>query len=49
MSRTLFRSDGGTLVLPDASSVLASRLDGGHLLVLPPRTSGSAASCSPTS
>jgi hypothetical protein len=37
MSRTLFRGDGGTLVLPDASSVLATRLDGGNLLVNPPR------------
>jgi hypothetical protein len=37
MSRTLFRIDGGTLVLPDAASVLCSRLDGGNLQVLPPR------------
>ena len=37
MSRALFRSDGGTLVLPDAASVLCSRLDGGNLQVLPPR------------
>jgi hypothetical protein len=37
MSRTLFRSDGGALVLPDAASVLCSRLDGGNLQVLPPR------------
>ena len=37
MSRTLFRTDGGTLVLPDAASVLCTRLDGGNLQVLPPR------------
>lgn len=35
--KTLLRSDGGSLVLPDASSVLCSRLDGGNLQVLPPR------------
>ena len=37
MSRVLFRCDGGDLVLPDAAGVLASRLDGGNLLVNPPR------------
>jgi len=37
MSRTLFRCDGGELVLPDAGATLATRLDGGNLLVNPPR------------
>lgn len=37
MSRVLFRCDGGDLVLPDASGVLATRSDGGNLLVNPPR------------
>jgi hypothetical protein len=36
--KTLFRTDGGSLVLPDAASVLCARLDGGNLQVLPPRT-----------
>lgn len=35
--KTLFRSDGGSLVLPDGASVLCARLDGGNLQVLPPR------------
>lgn len=37
MSRVLFRCDGGEVVLPDRSAVLATRLDGGNLLVNPPR------------
>lgn len=37
MSRTLFRCEGGQLVLPDAASVLMDRKDGGNLVVLPPR------------
>jgi hypothetical protein len=37
MSRTLFRCEGGEVVLPDAAAVLATRLDGGNLLVNPPR------------
>lgn len=35
--KTLLRTDGGSLVLPEAASVLCSRLDGGNLQVLPPR------------
>lgn len=35
--KALFRSDGGSLMLPDAASLLCTRLDGGNLQVLPPR------------
>jgi hypothetical protein len=37
MPSILFRCTGGELVLPDPSALLASRLDGGNLVVLPPR------------
>jgi hypothetical protein len=37
MSRILFRCDGGHLLLPDPTGVLATRLDGGNLIVNPPR------------
>jgi diadenosine tetraphosphate (Ap4A) HIT family hydrolase len=37
MKRTLLAGPGGTLILPDATDLLASREDGGHLVVLPPR------------
>jgi len=37
MKRTLLAGPGGTLVLPDTTDLLASREDGGHLVVLPPR------------
>jgi len=37
MKRTLLTGPGGTLLLPDTSALLASREDGGHLVVLPPR------------
>ena len=37
MKRTLLAGPGGTLVLPDTTALLASREDGGHLVVLPPR------------
>jgi hypothetical protein len=37
MPLTLFRCDGGTLVLPDRASLLASRENGGNLVVNPPR------------
>jgi hypothetical protein len=33
----LFRSEGGTIVLPDESLVLCDRRDGGNLIVNPPR------------
>ena len=37
MSIPLLVSPGGTLLLPDRSSVLLDRADGGNLVVLPPR------------
>jgi diadenosine tetraphosphate (Ap4A) HIT family hydrolase len=37
VKRTLLTGPGGTLVLPDDMTLLASREDGGHLVVLPPR------------
>ena len=37
MSIALLRSPGGTLLLPDPTSVLLDRADGGNLVVLPPR------------
>jgi hypothetical protein len=37
MSRTLFRCAGGEVVLPGASLLLATRRDGGNLVVNPPR------------
>ena len=37
MSIALLRSPGGTLLLPDRSTVLLDRADGGNLVVLPPR------------
>jgi hypothetical protein len=37
MSLILFRCDGGTLALPEAASLLASRENGGNLVVNPPR------------
>jgi hypothetical protein len=37
MSVTLFRSDGGALVLPDRANLLVSRELGGNLVVNPPR------------
>jgi hypothetical protein len=37
MSLILFSCDGGHLVLPDRASVLASRENGGNLVVNPPR------------
>lgn len=37
MSIALLRSPGGTLLLPDRSSILLDRTDGGNLVVLPPR------------
>jgi hypothetical protein len=37
VSVTLFTSGGGTLVLPDRSSLLVSRENGGNLVVNPPR------------
>ena len=37
MKRTLVTGPGGTLVLPETTALLASREDGGHLVVLPPR------------
>lgn len=33
----LLRCSGGTVALPDATRVLVDRLDGGHLIVHPPR------------
>src|SRR4051794_14624834 len=37
MSLDLLRTDGGVLTLPDRGSLLASREDGGNLVVNPPR------------
>jgi hypothetical protein len=37
MSLTLFRCSGGAVVLPDRALTLVDRLDGGHLVVNPPR------------
>jgi diadenosine tetraphosphate (Ap4A) HIT family hydrolase len=37
MSLMLLRSDGGALILPDRASLLASRENGGNLVVNPPR------------
>ena len=37
MSKTLLRCPGGTLVLPSAELLLATRHDGGNLVVHPPR------------
>lgn len=37
MGLTLFSCRGGSLVLPDRANLLASREDGGNLVVLPPR------------
>jgi hypothetical protein len=37
VSIAFLRSPGGTLLLPDRSSVLLDRADGGNLVVLPPR------------
>jgi diadenosine tetraphosphate (Ap4A) HIT family hydrolase len=37
MSIQLLVSPGGTLLLPDSTSVLLDRADGGNLVVLPPR------------
>jgi hypothetical protein len=37
MPLILFRCDGGSLVLPDRESLLASRENGGNLVVNPPR------------
>lgn len=36
-SPILFRCSGGAVALPDATLVLVDRLDGGHLVVNPPR------------
>ena len=38
MPLILFQTDGGELVLPDPLSLLATREDGGNLVVNPPRT-----------
>ena len=38
MGVTIFTSSGGEVVLPEAGRVLVPRLDGGHLIVNPPRT-----------
>ena len=38
MGGTIFTSSGGQVVLPEAGHVLVPRLDGGHLIVNPPRT-----------
>src|SRR4051794_20591849 len=37
MPLMLYRTDGGSLILPDRSSLLASRENGGNLVVNPPR------------
>ena len=37
MSGPLLSGPGGRLILPEATSLLTSREDGGHLIVLPPR------------
>ena len=37
MSKTLLRCSGGTLVLPSAELLLATRTDGGNQVVNPPR------------
>jgi hypothetical protein len=43
MSLILLRSDGGFLTLPDRTSLLVSRENGGNLVVNPPVPCGSAA------
>lgn len=37
MPRTLFACAGGSIVAPDPALVLVDRMDGGHLIVNPPR------------
>jgi hypothetical protein len=37
LSKTLYRCDGGAVVLPDAKLTLVDRQDGGNLIVNPPR------------
>jgi hypothetical protein len=44
MSVILFSCRGGTVVLPDRTSLLISREDGGNLVVNPHARCGSAAS-----
>src|SRR3954469_25483641 len=47
VSVTLFTSGGGTLVLPDRSSLLVSRENGGNLVVNPPRRGGERSEVTP--